>query len=217
LIIPYRVDVLPSRRPYANYSIIALTIFVFSLMLSSSLQQLKPYILDGWSVSGLTGYMWLHGGLIHIVFNLIFLWVFGNAVCAKVGNALYVPAFILYGIIAGVAHIIFEGGPAIGASGAIFGVIGTYFVLYPFNSVKCLLWVFIYVRRISVAGLWIILLWVVLNVLGAVTGFTAVTGVAYFAHIGGFVSGFAFGIILLKSKIVVRDDINEALFRHLNT
>ena len=71
----------------------------------------------------------------------------------------------------------------------------------------------IYIRRFSIAGLWIILLWVALNVLGAISGYTG--GPAYFGHIGGFVGGVILAIILLKSKLVVRDSVDDAIARLL--
>ncbi len=85
-------------------------------------------------------------------------------------------------------------------------------MLYPFNSIKCLLWFLVYVRRIKIAGLWIILWWVALNVLGAISGFTAA---AYFGHIGGFVGGVILAIILLKTKLVARDSMDDAIVRSL--
>lgn len=185
----------------------------FALQLTAAHQQAQRFVLDGWSVAGLVGYMWLHTGYFHIISNLIFLWVFGNAVCAKVGNLLYLPVYIGTGLVAAVVHLIFDDRMAVGASGAIYGIVGAYFVLFPFNSIKCLLWFLVYVRRIKIAGLWIILLWVVLNVLGAVSGYTE--GAAYFAHIGGFVSGAILAIILLKTKLVARDSMDDAIVRLL--
>ena len=212
MLIPYKVDVQSSRKPFANYLVMIGLVAAFALQMISTREQAERFVLDGWSVAGLFGHMWLHIGYFHIIGNLIFLWLFGNAVCAKVGNLLYLPVYIATGLIAAIVHLIFDDRMAVGASGAIFGIIGIYFVLYPFNSIKCLLWFLVYVRRIKIAGLWIILWWVALNVLGAISGFTAA---AYFGHIGGFVGGAILAIILLKTKLVARDSMDDAIVRSL--
>jgi len=144
---------------------------------------------------------------------LIFLWVFGNAVCSKVGNFLYIPLYVAMGLASAALHLAFDDRTAVGASGALYGVIGIYFVLYPFNSIKCLFWFLAYLRRFSVAGFWIILIRVALDVLGAVTGYMG--GTAYFAHIGGFVSGAIIAILLLTTKLVVRDSMDDAIVRSI--
>ena len=213
MLIPYKVDVQSSRKPFANYLVMIAMVAAFALQMTRPHEQLERFVLDEWSVAALVGHMWLHTGYSHIIGNLIFLWVFGNAVCEKVGNLLYLPVYIATGLIAAIVHLIFDDRMAIGASGAIFGIIGTYFVFYPFNSIKCLLWFLVYVRRIRIAGLWIILLWVALNVLGAISGYTG--GAAYFGHIGGFVGGAILAIILLKTKLVARDSMDDAIVRSL--
>jgi membrane associated rhomboid family serine protease len=172
-----------------------------------------PFELTDWSVREMFGYMWLHDGYLHIIGNLIFVWVFGNAVCSKVGNILYVPLYIATGLLAAVLHLVFDSRTAVGASGALYGVIGAYFVLYPFNSIKCFFWFIVYVRRFSIAGFWIILLRVALDVLGAVSGYTG--GTAYFAHIGGFVSGVIIAMVLLMTKLVDRDSMDDAIVRSI--
>ncbi|MHC4310146.1 MAG: rhomboid family intramembrane serine protease, partial [Planctomycetota bacterium] len=78
--------------------------------------------------------------------------------------------------------------------------------------VKCFAWFITYVRCFSIAGIWIILLWVVLNVLAVVTKYTAA---AYFAHIGGFVSGLIIAMILLTTKLVARDSLDDAIVRSI--
>ena len=176
------------------------------------LQDVDPFVLQGGSVAALFGHMWLHLNHFHIIGNLIFLWVFGNAVCSKLGNLLYLPVYIGTGLLAAIVHLFFDGRPAVGASGAIFGIVGVYFVLYPFNSIKCIFVFIVYVRRINIAGFWIILWWIALNVLGAVTGYTAA---AYFGHIGGFVAGVILAIVLIKSKLVIRDSMDHAIIRSL--
>lgn len=176
-------------------------------------ERTEPFVLAGWSARGLLGYMWLHAGYPHIIFNLIFLWVFGNAVCAKIGNVFYLPVYIATGLLAAVVHLLFDVRMAVGSSGAVYGIIGAYFVLYPYNSIKCFFWFLAYVRWFSIAGFWIILLRVALDIVGAISGYTE--GAAYFAHIGGFVCGVILAIILVISKLVTRDSMDDAIVRSI--
>lgn len=213
LFLPYKVDVHSSRKPFANYLIMFAMVAVFALQQSYLKGRIEPFKLTDWSLREMLGYMWLHDGYPHIIFNLIFLWVFGNAVCSKVGNILYVPLYIATGLLAAVLHLVFDDRTALGASGALYGAIGAYFVLYPFNSIKCFFWFLAYLRRFSIAGFWIILLRVAFDVLGAVSGYTG--GAAYFAHIGGFVGGIVLAIVLLKLKFVARDSMDDAIVRSI--
>jgi membrane associated rhomboid family serine protease len=212
LFAPYKVDVHSSRKPFANYLVMIVMVVVFALRQIGLRERMEPFVLTDWSVWEMFGYMWLHLGYGHIIGNLVFLWVFGNAVCSKVGNILYLPVYIAAGLVAAVVHLVFDGREVEGASGAIFGMVGVYFVLYPFNSIKCFVWFIAYLRRFSIAGIWIILLWIVLNVLAAVTKYTAA---AYFAHIGGFVSGVIIAMVLLMTKLVVRDSMDDAIVRSI--
>ncbi|MBN1393151.1 MAG: rhomboid family intramembrane serine protease [Sedimentisphaerales bacterium] len=173
-------------------------------------QKVRAFVLDGWGIKGLLGHMWLHGGFIHLLGNMLFLWIFGNSVCAKIGNIRYFFIYLFLGIVAGVSHLIFSGGEAIGASGAIYGIVGMFLVFFPENEITCYLvfWFFLtpYVREFSVSSIWIILLWVAFDVWGAMSGGG---GVAYFAHLGGFAGGAVLAILMLKLKLVVMEDRYE--------
>jgi membrane associated rhomboid family serine protease len=188
-------------------------IAVFVLQQIYPEERTEPFVLDSWSASGLLGYMWLHDGYFHIIFNLISIWVFGNAVCAKIGNVLYLPVYIATGLLAAAIHLTFDPRMALGASGAINGIIGAYLVLYPYNSVKFFGWFLAYIRFFSIAGFWIILLRVALDIVGAISGYTG--GVAYFAHLGGFFGGVILVMILLASKLVTRDSMDHAIIRSI--
>ena len=164
-------------------------------------------------MTGLFGHMWLHGGPLHLSGNLLFLWVFGNAVCAKIGNAIYLPVYIGLGLMAAVTHLIFVGKSMIGASGAINGIVGMYLVFFPENDISCL-WVlfFPFVKRFTVSSYWMILLWFVFDILGAIFGGK---GVAYFAHLGGFAAGFVLAVIMLKRNWVVVERYEKSLLQLL--
>ncbi len=155
----------------------------------------ETYMLKGWGLKGLFGHMWLHGGLLHLLGNMWFLWIFGNAVCAKVGNIRYLLLYVLFGVAAAVAQLLISPGRAVGASGAIFGVIGMFLVLFFENRITCyfFFW-FIFIRPIihsfTVSSMWMILFWVASNIFWAIRSAEG-SRVAYFAHLGGFATGFA--------------------------
>ncbi|MHC4912636.1 MAG: rhomboid family intramembrane serine protease, partial [Planctomycetota bacterium] len=228
MIIPWKVDVPQDRWPVANYLIIAVCVGVFVLvgylfyqMYAEQAEEgvdeveaeapgfIEPYVLDGFSVTGLFGHMWLHAGLLHLLGNMLFLWVFGNAVCAKLGNIVYLPVYLALGAFAGAAHLVFQGGAAVGASGAINGVVGMYLVFFPQNDVSCvfILWLFPlmirpYIRAFTVSGYWLILFWLAFDIGGVIRGGGRV---AYFAHGGGFAAGFLLAILMLKMRWVIMD------------
>jgi membrane associated rhomboid family serine protease len=157
--------------------------------------KIRPFILNGWGIKGLFGYIWLHSGYPHLLGNMLFLWIFGNAVCAKIGNFRYLPIYLGLGVIAAIAHIIFTGGNAIGASGAINGIVGMYLMFFPENEITCYLvmWLFLspYVKEFTMSSIWMILFWLAFDILGVMVGGG---GVAYFAHLGGFAGGFVLAI-----------------------
>lgn len=169
--------------------------------------KIRPFILNGWTIKGLFGHMWLHGNIIHLLGNMLFLWIFGNAVCAKIGNFRYLPIYLSLGVIAGISHLVFTGGNALGASGAIYGIVGMYLVFFPENEITCYIsfWFLLspYIKELTVSSIWMILFWVAFDVWGAMQGGG---GVAYFAHLGGFAAGFVLAIVMLKLKLVVMEE-----------
>ena len=197
MLIPFQVDVPMYRWPFANFAIIAITVF-YSLGGLGNPDFVLRAMLDGSSPAGLVTYMLVHGDFMHLLGNMVFLWVFGNAVCAKVGNGPYVLLYIAAGVVGGFVHMLFSGAPTIGASGAINGVFGMYLMLYPLNNVSCFYLIFPMpplCGTFSLSGMWIILLWVVFDIWGVAAGGGSV---AYWAHLGGFAAGFGACILLLR-------------------
>ncbi len=212
-LVPFQVDVGMSRWPIANFLLIPFLIFTsFAAFGAYDTRELGPFILNGWSASGMFGHMFLHGGLMHLVGNMIFLWTFGNAVCAKVGNLAFIPLFLGLGFCAATVHNLVDATPAIGASGAINGVVGMYLVFFPRNNITCFYWFLFRIGTFYVSGFWIILLYFAFDVWGAYAGSG---GVAYWAHIGGFLTGLAIAIALLASGIVEMRDTEESLLEVL--
>lgn len=148
--------------------------------------------------------MFLHGGLMHLAGNMIFLFTFGKAMEARLGRLHYLGFYLLSGIAAALAHIFSDTGsmiPMLGASGAIAGVLGGYLILWPKADITGFVLPMFIVR---IRAYWFLLAWIVLQFLpiiqsgGDLTG----AGVAYWAHIGGFIFGFIYsGLVrLLKPQ-----------------
>ncbi len=145
--------------------------------------------------------MFLHAGWLHILGNLLFLWIFGNNVEDSMGRAKYVLFYLLAGIVACYAQAAInpsETGPTLGASGAIAGVLGGYILLYPRSRVLTLVFLIFFVTLVEVPAVIMLGVWFILNALPAVSvsvpGLAGGGGVAYFAHVGGFV----FGLLAIK-------------------
>ena len=211
MIIPYQVDVPFDHRPFINWLIIVSVVATFGMQISVGVDIWgeSGYVLESLNPKGLLGHMWLHGGIIHILGNMIFLWVFGNAVCSKLGNLMYPGAYLLLGMLSGITHLIFNGNPAIGASGAINGIVGMYLVFYPLNNISCLWIIFVYYgTTFTLSSVWMILFWLAFDIFGAIDGGGRV---AYYAHLGGFAAGVVLAITLLKLGVVKMSDDERSL------
>ena len=161
----------------------------------SAAQDLPPTIpLPFWST--LLTSMFLHGGWMHLGGNMLYLWIFGDNLEKVMGAARFALFYLVCGLAASFAHIAFGPGssiPAVGASGAISGVLGGYLVLFPHNRVRVLTRGGIaQVPAVVVLGFWIVIQ--LINGIGSVTATAETAGVAYMAHIGGFVAG----LVLVK-------------------
>ena len=176
--------------PVGNYVIMALIVvlFVIQFTYDPEGQYLNGLVLEGWSVLAILGHMWLHGNLLHLAWNLLTLWIFGRYVCSRLGNMNYVLAYFFVGVVSALAHIIYDGRPAIGSSGAIMGVLGMH-VLLCFG-------------RLGFWGPWIVLIWFLLSVMA---GFAGVLPTAHLAHVGGFLGGIVLGGVLTVFHVVRSD------------
>jgi membrane associated rhomboid family serine protease len=214
--IPIGDDNQGGRTPLVTWTLLALNVLAFFLELSQGSERALQSFVTAWGVvpreysvgrdlapdiplpfwSTLITSMFLHGGWAHLGGNMLFLWVFGDNLERVMGHARYLLFYLLCGIAAGLAHIAFNSSstiPSVGASGAISGVLGGYMLLFPHNRVRVL-------TRGGVAavpafvmlGLWILLQLV--SGVGAMAQTEQTGGVAYMAHIGGFVAG----LVLVK-------------------
>lgn len=208
------------RTPVVVYAIILLNVVVFIYELSlqaqggdalgrfiyswgaiplelAHVEDLPPSIpLPIWATAFSS--MFIHGGWLHIIGNMLFLWVFGDNVEDVLGHARFIIFYLICGIGAVALQVLIDISstqPMVGASGAISGVLAAYLVLFPHGRVRVLIWLGIFATVISLPALIVIGFWIVLQF---ISGFASVGpdtaqsgGVAYFAHIGGFITGLA--------------------------
>lgn len=157
--------------------------------------------------------MFMHGSLLHIGGNMLFLWIFGNNVEDSMGPVRFVAFYLLGGLVATAAQVIVDPNsttPTLGASGAIAAVLGGYAVLYPRARVVTLVFIIIFVTVIELPALLVLGLWFLLQLLDASSQpLHGGGGVAYFAHIGGFV----FGLLLIRLFAQRRQDDYDRMQR----
>jgi len=196
MFIPIGDDNPTERTPFVNYALIGVNIAVFLLF---NLGPLRPDGAIGWAMipsdlhwTTLFTNLFLHAGWMHLIGNMWFLWIFGDNVEDRLGHLGYLVFYFVAGLAADAAHILTTTSPdvpTLGASGAISGVMGAYAVFYPREVVRTLIWFWtITVVRVP-AYIWIGLWFVQQVLLNLMT--RGGSGVAYFAHIGGFVAGAA--------------------------
>lgn len=160
-----------------------------------------PCRLGGLTWQAIFTSMFLHGGWFHLVGNVWFLWVFGNNIEDAMGPVRFVVFYVLAGIVAAMAHVVADPAsavPMVGASGAISGVMGAYLVLYPRARVDTLFYFLVFFRVVPLPA-WVILgYWFVIQLVS--TGAGAGAGVAYAAHVGGFVAGLALVLLFARRR-----------------
>jgi len=218
--IPIKDDIPSQSYPIVNVTLIIINIiaFIYELSLGEELQNLfneygiipLKYFYEGIeNVDGTVIYfstyeriipiftsMFLHGGWLHLISNMLYLWIFGDNVEDRMGHFRYLVFYILCGVAAAFAHIITNQNseiPTIGASGAIAGVLGGYLILYPFARIIVIFPIFFFLQLLKLPALLVLGFWFItqifqgtlsLNVESSASG-----GVAWWAHIGGFIFG----------------------------
>ena len=142
----------------------------------------------------LVTHMFVHGGWLHVIGNMVYLWIFGDNVEDRLGSGAYFVFYILCGIVAAIGQGLVQPEPMVGASGAIAGVLGAYLVLFPTARVSTLVFLGIFITIVQLPALIVIGFFIVLQVIDALaelrlTAHQATENIAYFAHIFGFVAG----------------------------
>jgi len=215
--IPLR-DINPRRQfPVVTVVLIALNVLVFlyeMLLPASALDALvytlglipsKLVALEFGALVSLFTSMFVHSGFMHLGSNMLYLWIFGDNVEGALGSVRFVVFYLLCGLGAALGQVVIDPAsqvPMVGASGAISGVLGAYLLLFPRVSVETLLFIGYFVRRIRLPALVVLGLWIVMQLFSGVLslGMQATGGVAFFAHIGGFASGFVLVNVLKRRR-----------------
>ena len=216
--------------PLVNYALIAINVLVFVFLQGMGGNEKFTYafstvpaeILTGKDIAAgvlertpipvyftLVTSMFMHGGWAHLLGNMLFLWVFGDNIENRIGHIRYLIFYLVCGIIASLSHVFVSGSdsliPSLGASGAISGVLGGYLLLFPSRRVRVIMGRGITTVPAFVAlGIWIV--FQVISQLGMLGGDQGGGGVAYAAHIGGFIAGLAliklFDIGVRKDRVL---------------
>jgi membrane associated rhomboid family serine protease len=222
--------------PFASYAIIVLNVAAWTLLqglgsepiLTESVCQLGlipgdllgtidraqipadfPCSIDGQSnwLTMLTS-MFMHGGWMHIIGNMWFLWIFGGNVEDSMGHLRFVIFYILCGLAAGAAQILANTAspiPMVGASGAIGGVMGAYIVLYPRVHVHLLVLLGFYITTFAVPAVWMLGYWILVQFVSGLTSIGAQGGgVAFWAHVGGFAAGAVLIAVFKNESLLER-------------
>lgn len=149
--------------------------------------------------------MFMHGGLLHLVTNMLYLWIFGNNIEDKLGYGRFIIFYLLCGVAAAYSHAITAPTstiPMVGASGAVSGILGAYLLLFPHARVHTLIILGFYIQVIRLPALIVIGFWIVIQFINGLisTGTAGHGGIAWFAHIGGFI----FGILTIKLFLITK-------------
>ena len=214
--IPIKDEIRTQRFAVVNYGLILLNLLVFVVMLMQG-ANLDAFVaryamipkqistgLDSGDLLRILTSMFMHGGWMHLIGNMLYLWIFGDNVEDALGHFGYLVFYLMAGFLAAFAHYYFNPQsivPTVGASGAIAGVLGAYLVFYPSSRIYTFIPIGFFSRLTLVPSFVVLGLWFVLQLFNGFLSIGAAdqSGVAFWAHVGGFVFGLLVGL-LFKSK-----------------
>ena len=210
---PYKDDNPRILFPFVTYTIIGINslVFIYQYLIlppESLGHIISTYALTPAAPSVITVFtsMFMHGGLMHIIFNMWFLWIFGDNIESVLGHKRFVLFYLLCGVGAALVQIQINTGsqiPMVGASGAIAGVLGAYLIRFPRATVHVLVILIIFITFIRVPAMVVIGIWFLSNLTAGLgtLGIEETGGTAWFAHLGGFVSGVVLNQIFKQIRI----------------
>jgi membrane associated rhomboid family serine protease len=224
-VIPLRDQNPTSRTPIVNRLLIAANIAVWIYTLSLARDQAAitafydRYSFDWSEFAGaiaqgnldigtflpLFTHMFMHGGWLHIIGNMLYLWIFGDNVEDRIGSGPYLIFYLLCGVVAAIGQGLIQPEPTVGASGAIAGVLGAYLVLYPAARISTLIFLGLFISIVQLPALIVIGFFIVLQMIDALaelrlTAHQAASNIAYFAHIFGFVAGILLLLLFRRRR-----------------
>ncbi len=216
--IPLR-DINPRRRfPLVTLVLIILNVVVFAYELLQPSENalnsfmltwgLTPARLMGWgpqAIATIFTSMFIHSGFMHIIGNMLYLWIFGDNIESALGSFRFVLFYLLCGVGAAMGQVLLDPYseiPMVGASGAISGVMGGYLMLYPKAQVETLLFLGYFMRLVRLPAIVVLGMWIATQLLSGLAslGAAASGGVAVFAHIGGFVAGLVLVLVFRRPR-----------------
>lgn len=219
---------IPLRDTQPSYSapVVTIVIIVVNALVFLFEVSLDPYsrnyfiahyglVPDRFQAQDVITSMFLHGGWLHLIGNMWFLWIYGDNVEDVLGHAKYLLFYLLCGIAAGLTHLIFNPFsrmPTVGASGAIAGVMGAYLVKFPRARITTLVPIFIFFTTIDLPAVFLLVYWFVIQFFSGVgsIGYSHASegGVAWFAHVGGFLTGIVLVLLLgTRERYRLRRDL----------
>lgn len=220
-------------RPFVNYGLIGVNIivFIYEIVITgnfsnriavnelySNYGSIPDLVLSGQNLGSLISSMFMHGSIAHLLGNMFFLYVFGDNLEDRFGHFRYLLLYVFWGIMAAIAHSIYaistgEGNiPAIGASGAISGVLGAYLIFFPHAKIHTIIFAF-FITTVRIPAIAYIPFWFIMQLIFALIGQSG--GVAYLAHIGGFLIGLvsAYGWKFFSNYIFGRRSYQKQYYR----
>ncbi len=225
--LPYK-DNIPSRRvPFITWGLIGINVivFIFELMEGANLEQVfyqfgmvPAYVTAGvygprYEIVPFLTSMFMHSGWLHIGGNMLYLWIFGDNVEDRMGHVVFLLFYLVSGVGASLLHLATDPHstiPTVGASGAIAGVMGAYLVLYPKARIRSVVFFFYFIRIMEIPALILLGLWFVLQLFSGAASFGATEGggVAFWAHVGGFIVGIGGGFL---AKLLTKEPTMEVI------
>jgi len=213
---PLKDSIPSSKFPFVNWAIILLNVFIFTKMLQMPGYEENLFIykyglipkkifVENAMLTFFDKYlplfssMFMHGGFMHILGNMYFLFIFGDNVEDKLGHVRYFFIYIMFGLAAAASQIVMFPDsviPMVGASGAVAGVMGAYMVFYPQAKVKTLVIIIIFITIVNIPAFVFLLIWFFFQFLNGTSGGGG--NVAWWAHIGGFVAGLLYAIYYVR-------------------
>jgi membrane associated rhomboid family serine protease len=207
--IPYKDDNPIHIIPFSTVLIIAMNILVFIMQLMSGDDSRSIVYRYGAIPHNIISFksnqpihpaltiftsMFMHGGLFHLAWNMLYFWIFGNNIEERLGHIRFVLFYLFCGVVAAFSHALFSPGsniPMVGASGAVAGMLGAYILLFPMAKVHTLIFLGFYVTVVKIPALIVIGFWAIIQVVSGLlsSGSANLGGIAFFAHVGGFFAG----------------------------
>ena len=212
--LPIRTSIQTRRTPYANYFLIAVNMICFLISYKFQQDNTSPMVLHAWAsefmlypirpqIWQFVTYAFLHGGLMHLLGNMYFLYLFGNNVNDKLGHVGYTCFFLAGAVFSGIGHALLHTNPVLGASGAVAAVTGAYLVLFPQTLITVVYW-FIFIGTAEFSAMWFIAFKLIFwdNVFEPNFSNSAV---AYDAHLAGYAFGALAMFGLLATNLLERN------------